>query len=260
MQKDLFTIQIQAIAINFEIRINDIPLFTMRKGRPTTTELPFNQLVLSGTNEVTITIWPSKDNDGYPDHASTVFECYQRPIDALRNERVLIGKINFPPNLSNPRTKQVTIKESIKIKIHNDAFNPQWNSATILEWNEADLSAISALYKKYENALRKKDIKEVLELTLEKDKHYADIFYSTLNEQQQEQRDFHSDLYADKNFRIVPFEKHIIRPIICCNGKLITLLNQDNRSPLQLYNKQEKITKSIPVYIGKINEAFTILL
>lgn len=260
MQNDLFTIQINAVAINFEIRINDIPLFTMRKGRPTVTELPMNPLIFSGVNEISITIWPTADNDGYPDHASTVFECYQRPIDALRTDRVQIGKVNFPPNLSSPRTKNATLKESIKLRINNDAFNPLWNTATTLSWEDEEVTAVNNVYRKYEQALRKKDINEILTLTLEKDKHYAHVFFTTLAEQQQEQRDFLSEMFGDNNFKIVAFEKHNIRPLICANGKLITFLNQDNRSPLQFYNKEEKITKSFPIYIGKIKEIFTILL
>jgi hypothetical protein len=260
MQQDVITIQIKAVAINFEIRINDIPLFTMRKGRPTVTEIPCNHLLLSGVNEITVTTRPTADNDGYPEHTEAVFECYQRPIDALRTERKLIGKVNFPPSLSKPPIKTATLNESTRIKISNEAFNPLWSKAAVLEWDQEDLMEINNLYRQYEAALRKKDINEILKLTLEKDKHYANVFFSGLENQQQEQRDYYAALFEDKNFRLVPFENHNIYPLICGNNKIATLMNQDNRSPLQFYNRDEKITRSFPIFIGKVNKAFTILL
>jgi hypothetical protein len=260
MPKDLITIQIKAIAINFEIRINDIPLFTMRKGRPTVTELPCNPFLFDGSNDIAITIWPTADNDGFPDHAEALFEFYQRPIDALRTDRILIGKVNYPPTLSSERTKKATLKESTKLKVGNEILKPVWAEATPIEWDEDDINEIRKIYKKYEAALLKKNLNEILNLIMDKDKQYANAFYITLASQQDEQQIFHEEIFSDSNFRLIPLEKHIIRPQVCANGKLVTLLNQDNRSPLQFYNKSDKVTKSFPIYIGKINNEFKILL
>ncbi len=260
MPKDLITIQIKAVAINFEVRINDIPLFTMRKGRPTVTELPCNPFLFEGSNDIDITIWPTADNDGFPDHAEALFEFYQRPIDALRTDRTIIGKINFPPNLSSERTKKATLKENTKLKVDNEILKPVWAEAKPIEWDEEEMNEVMKIYKKYETALQKKNINEILELILDKDKQYANAFYSTLSTQQDEQRSFLEETFSDNNFRLVPLEKHIIRPQICANGKLVTILNQDNRSPLQFYNRSDKITKSFPIYIGKIKNEFKILL
>lgn len=260
MPKDLITIQIKAIAINFEIRINDIPLFTMRKGRPTVTELPCNPLLFDGVNDIAITISPTADNDGFPDHAEALFDFYERPIDALRTDRTLKGKVNFPPKLSAERTKKATLNESIKLKINNEMLKPLWAEAEAIKWDEDDISEIKKIYKKYEAALIKKNMNDILILNLEKDKQYANAFYTTLPSQQGEQQSYIEEIFAESNFRLVPFEKHIIRPQICANRKLITLQNQDYRSPLQFYNKLDKITKSFPVYLGKIKNEFKILL
>jgi hypothetical protein len=259
MSQPLFTIQIDTISACFELKVNDIHLYSERKGRSTSTEIPINHLLISGSNRFSSTISPSKYEVEFQSHSKTDFKIYVRDINDYRDNRKFVAELQFPDyrNDESLKSSLLTTEKEFQADL---PFDTEWHKCPQLTLNPSLNKEISGVYKDFFNALKRKDIKEILRLTRVKNIDYAMAYYNTLNERLEELTDSMEEVFNDEANELIDFDIQLKEPVIQGFGKLITLINDNNRSPLQYYNHDSGMTKAYPIYLGSVNDVMTIVL
>jgi hypothetical protein len=260
MNQTVYTLQVDSISACFEIKINDVPLYNERKGNPTKTEIPISHLLVQGNNQIKIIIYPAKHEIEFQDHSKTEFQIYCRDIKDLREKRKLFAQVDFPDYKTDKSLKTSVIPATQEFNVELPFSPPLWASSPVLTLNTEIIQEATKIYRTYFDFLKQQDIKSLLKLTNIKDSDYSKSYFMSLAQQQDRIRDSISGIFEDSDFKIVDFDKQTISPSIHGFGKIMTLTNKDNRSPLQFYNKEEGITTSYLIYLSRINNKMEIVL
>ena len=259
MAHSLYTLQINCISACFEIKVNDIPLYAERKGKPTSVELPLNHFLLSGKNQFKIIISPAKHEIEFQKHSQTDFELFVRDIDDLRENRVSMAVAEFPDYKNDESLKSSTLSTSKDFQV-SGSFYPKWVSCSVLTLNGSLIRDVNSIYRSYFNLLNQRDIGKILQLTGIKVNDYADAYYLSKEEQQQKIEESLMEVFEEKSYILIDFDKQATTPQLHGFGKVVSLINVDNRSPLQFFNMETRITKSYPIYLGSVSGKLEIVL
>ncbi len=260
LKRPLYTLKINTMAACFEIKVNDIPLHAERMGAETAVEMPINHLLLNGENSLQVVISPSKEDGEFVDHTQTTFEIYCRDAKESRRNRKLVASAHFPDYLGNKKLKKSAIHSTTEFQASLTSEAPVWSGAPVLTLNEQTVNAALAVYKKYFHALKSKNIEAIFNLTKLKDKAYADSYYQSLDTHLEGLRESLKEELADPANELIDFDKQVKTPELHASGRLITILNQDKRSPLQFYNSDTGITTSYKIYLCSMDGGFAIVL
>ena len=253
MNKPLHTLQINSISACFEIKINDIPLYTERKGKPTSAEIPINHLLIPGFNKVKV-----KYDKIFQDHSKTDFEIFLREIDAPRSSRKPVAKIDFPDYIHDDKLKSSVIPAETTFQ-SNLSTIPAWTTCPVLLLNEKINDEILTVYRQYFKFLKEKNVEGILDLSAIKDNDFEKSYFMQPGEQQARIRASFSEVFNNPDFDLIDFDFQKKTPGLHGFGKLVTLINVDNRSPLQFYNNATGVTKSYPIYLGRKDNYLKIL-
>jgi hypothetical protein len=259
MNQTLFTLQLDMISSCFDIKINDLPLHTERKGRATSIEFPINHLLIRGINQVSSFISPAKHETQYQKHTKTDIEVFKRDIKDLRVNRQSIQRIIYPDYKNDPALLEIELSASCEFEVL-ETFLPIWHSCPLLSMDNYLIAESLRLYKEYFNALKNKDFNTILQLTELKDHDFANSYFSSLKDRQTEIISYLLEVFEDDSFILIDFDIQQKIPSLHGFGKLLTFINEDNRSPLQYYNEQTGMTTSYPIFLGKINGQMKIVL
>jgi hypothetical protein len=260
MNQTVYTLQVDVISACFEVKVNDVPLYGDKKGNPTKAEIPFSHLLVQGNNEIKVTISPAKHETEFQDHSKTDFEVYFRDIKDAKEDRKLATKIEFPDYKTNVSLKTATIPATGQFTVTLPFTQPTWASCPKLSLSTSIVEEATKIYRAYFALLQQKDVAGILKLTTVKDSDYSKAYYMTLNQQQNKISESIKEIFDEPDFKLLDFDKQTITPQLHGYAKLITLVNKDNRSPLQFYNKPEGITQSYPIYLGLVDGKMAIVL
>ncbi|MES2590336.1 MAG: hypothetical protein V4608_00535 [Bacteroidota bacterium] len=260
MNQTFYTLQINAISTCFEIKVNDIPLHTESTGYSTAVEIPINHLLVKGLNLLQISIWPSKHENEFVGHTKSDFEIFYRDINDDREQRKLLATAEFPDYITDETLKTSTLKSKTEFQVSLPTEIPLWTISPVLKLNEPTVNEVMDIYKEYFNALKSKNIDAVLKLTGAKNKVYADTSYKSLNTHVGGIRESLTTVFADAENELIDFDIQIKKPELHAFGKLVTIMNDENRSPLQFYNAETEVTTSYKIYLCKKDGKMTIVL
>lgn len=101
-KKPWFTIEFTAKQLGLDIRVNDIPVFNIDNTGFMTIEVPVNQFIINGDNEISVITHPLFDDDdeqmsGYIQGASIDVSLYLREEDEPSGVRRLISSVSISP-------------------------------------------------------------------------------------------------------------------------------------------------------------------
>ncbi len=260
MNQTYYTLQINAISACFDIKINDIPLYADNEGKPTSVEFPINHLLINGINILQVSVSPAKHESEFVDHTKTNFEIYYRDINDVRENRQLLASAEFPDYHNDEKLKQSVIssKKEFKATLLLDA--PLWSTSPVLKLNEQTVSEIMDIYKEYHKALKNKNVDAIFRLTGIKNKVYADSVYKNLNSHLNSLRESYAETFEDPANELIDFDIQVKKPELHAFGKLVTIINDENRSPLQYYNAESGITTAFPIYLCMKDKKLVVVL
>ncbi len=260
MNQTHYTLQINTVSACFEIKVNDIPLLTEETGKPNAVELPINHLLLKGLNLLQVSISPAKHENEFVDHSKTSFEIYYRDINDPRESRKLLASAEFPDYINDEKLKKSVISSKTEFQASLALDPPAWSMSPVLKLNEQTVNETIGIYKEYFNALKSKNIEAVLKLTNFKNKVYADACYQGLNTHVNDMRESLKEEFADPNNELIDFDIQAKKPELHAFGKLVSMINDENRSPLQFYNSETGITTEYKIYLCRKDNKLTIVL
>lgn len=260
MNQTYYTLQINTISACFDIKINDIPLYFDNQGKPTAAEFPINHLLINGLNILQVSISPAKHENEFVDHSKTEFEIYYRDINDLREKRQLLTSAKFPDYHTDEKLKKALIPSKTEFQASLSLETPLWSTSPVLKLNEQTINETMAVYREYFNALKSKNTEAILKLTNIKSKVYADSFYRSLNDQVNSMREALKEAFEDPSNKLTDFDIQLKIPKLHAFGKLVTIMNDDDRSPLYFYNTDTEVTTEFEIYLCMKDNKLTIVL
>lgn len=260
MNQNFYTIQIDSISACFNVKINDIPLYADDEGKPTSAEFPINHLLVNGLNILQVTISHAKHESGFVDHTKTDFQIYCRDINDDRENRQLITSVEFPDYHNDENLKQAVIPSRKEFKAVLPLDTPLWSTSSVLKLNEPTVNQIMDIYREFHKALKTKNTDTVFRLTGIKNKVYADSVYKSLNTHLNTLREAFAETFDDPANELIDFDIQLKKPQLHAFGKLVTLMNDEDRSPLQYYNAESGVTTSYQVYLCMKDQKLAIVL
>ena len=103
IKKPNFTIEFSAIKVGVEIRINDIPAFTLDNTGFMTLEIPIGEYIINGNNTISVITFPTFDDEdeqsnNYVEGSNIEVAVYVRESGTSKENRQLINKVLITPN------------------------------------------------------------------------------------------------------------------------------------------------------------------
>lgn len=260
MTQHYYTLQINAISASFDIKINDIPLYIDSDGKPTAVELPINHLLISGKNVLQVVISHATHETEFVDHTRTDFEIYSRDVNNFSEQRTFVESAEFP-DFHNDESLKTSVLSSTKYFQASLMFEePVWSTSPALKLNEQTISEALEVYRVYFNALKSQNIDTINKLTSIKNKRYANALYQNLSSHITEMQESHIEEFTDSSNVLIDFDVQVKKPELHAFGKLLRIINDDNRSPLEYFNTETGDTTEFEIYLCMLNKKLTIVL
>jgi len=138
--KPYFSIEFTAKRLGVDIRLNDIPVFNIDNTGFMTLEVPVNEYIISGDNEMKVITFPLFDDedeqhDNYIQGASIDVALYVRGDDEPTNKRKLISSVSIVPRNAYLEDSEATVATFISdIDENNRSPLKSEKDATILDY------------------------------------------------------------------------------------------------------------------------------
>lgn len=221
----------------FEVRVNDVLVFTMNLEGQTSTMIPINSAILeSGKQQIAIKILPLAGQKFL--HPSAQFKYNIKVFDAAND-------LNFKEQLPgeyevakvDPAKKQTVLAQTADFK----AEVPY----TITAYqNAADLGAVSGLkdklndaYQQLSNLIKKADVEQIKKLIANRESVAAVTMYLNKEESDDRMEGILSNLKS--GYKLAPIPTDAIVKIFG-NGKLATLIRPNGEPALIMKNEKDQ--------------------
>ncbi len=260
MNQIYYSLQVDAISAGYDIRINDIPVYADPNGNPVSVEFPINHFLITGLNILQVSISPAKHETEFVNHSLTEFKIYSREISDLTVNRKLIASAKFPDYINNEKLKKAVIPSKTEFTASLLLDTPVWSTAPVLKLNEETINEALGIYKEFFNALKSKNLDAILKLTQIKNKVFADCFYTSLNNNVNRVRDSIKGEFDDSFNHLTDFDIQKKIPELHAFGKLVSIKNDEGRSPLYFYNSETGISTEYEIYLCRKDKKLTIVL
>jgi len=158
-QKPYYTIYFKAVTLGTEIRVNDIPVFTVDNTNNMSLEIPVSSDIINGTNQITVITYPyfndnDEQTDDYLDFSEITVGLYVREDGEPDTKRTLISEATIKPHNAytdhdigstaaiNPRSVD---SNNADLKIKKDSsiltypFYGTYKKQVVTTWNTTDI-------------------------------------------------------------------------------------------------------------------------
>ncbi len=272
-QQPFFTVRIDISGCRFTVSLNDVPLFENPRGFPLTVELPVNQYMISGANELSFALKPADESGRFDEGVRAMITLKSRRNGAPRDTAVAVTGIVFsmadakgrpgrglgesPPSGKLDSTRQfspsplgdVTVEEVVAagspaagdIKVSRKVtltvpFPPWvWLSSQTITINSASQAELLAAYQAFWKVLSARDATTAMARCETKLREIGAAFY--LNAQ--EARDYIQidTLLNDDDVQLYKFVSEGVKMQLAGNNRLARLVSRKGQSPIVFVEK-----------------------
>ncbi len=230
-----------SVALSYEIRINDVPI---EEGSGSVdTELPLNQWIWSGENELTIFFKPGLSENSRMEAAAQAREINAGFEQSEIFTRILIQPVDGAPSVEasgdyvgswDPLLTQDAGGDYIASRRFLVAapFRPwAWTRGEQIVDDENTYRVLLDHYRQFHALIRSGNTAAVEAAMMQAVQEYMEAYY--INDVQQALSDFEvSDLMADPGVRLMDFDPASTRLQVFGNGRLARLIDPAGESPI----------------------------
>lgn len=247
MDRPYYTLQFDVAACCYVARVNDIPVLEEYEGGQCTVEIPLNQWIHSGNNELQVDLSPVADADSLSKEANFAAEVYVRESGSTRESRILVGEFAYPSETDGLSVDASDAGVRVRWPLELDVpFEWTWQTAPLLT-RRSDLheEAVGQL-KRIWNACQEKDLDTLKVLFRERNRELARAYFKSFDEREQEFEKQYERLFSgDKNLGF--FRETGIAAKVFGQGRMVRLDAEWNDSPLFYIDAEWTMATYLPV-------------
>ncbi len=246
MKKPFYKVKFSSTSCNFEIRINDIPLFTYQETGMISTQYPINHLILiSGEQKLSCRVWPQADQDSLSIHSKLTTTILLQDATDDTKEPVEIFNSGTP---EFSKTTPLFEQESI-FNAEVPYTLPGWYKSSKIKEKDSLEKEVISFFKSVHSILKRKDYDTYRKIYDQKLLELDIALYSSSKETVQEWNELIRYLEAS-GMEIAPFPNEYLLQF-CGDQKVVSLIQPDFEPVLFLENKAEKTQYKIPLFLHK---------
>ena len=258
MAQPYYMIQFTAISCLFEIRVNDIPIFTMELSGQTSTRIPANLAIYkSGLQEVSVKMLPLQGESKLMKGAKLDYNITLYDVE---------NGFRYQEDFEEHKSKVITEDDISPVYLHKSTFNADIPYQTKAYWLEGkDLGKVKDLeknlrgsYNKIARLIKNKQFELFVEKIADREFNMASSMYLTPEESKDRikrlLRDFNDD------YDLVEFPESTVT-IYSAYGKRVSLKRLNGDPALSFVNteKQEQVMLDLEFYWSKETNQFEII-
>lgn len=246
MNQPFYNIKFSSTSCNFEIRINDIPIFSYVDTGMISTQYPINHLMLTTGNQViSMTLWPQNGQQNLTEHSKLNISITVNDTSEPSKNSMEVYVLNTPS--FDGQLPVFNTKGEFRAEI--PYVLKGWEESTPLKLNNALTEAVFSFYNKVYGILEVKNFDAYKAIYTTKLKEIDTALYSSAKETDSEWEDLTAYL-SDADMQVVPIPKNS-KPMLYGNGKVVSLQQPNLEPALFFENKAEKTQYQVPLFLHK---------
>ena len=231
-----YTVQVEVERCIFDIRVNDAPIFDLRRALPVTVEIPANEMIRNGQNQISAHVRPIPGEKALANDVKVNATIYLREKTQPRTARREIARLEFPGVAPVQRQGDETVVSTpFAAQVPFPPF--QWFTSPQIPGTEDTRTALIRQYELIHARMAAADIDGVLRLTHERDLEFSQSYYLPLTEQVADSRRNLEMLVTSGDYTLSPLLANKARLAVFAEGKLARLELSNARSPLYFMAK-----------------------
>jgi hypothetical protein len=245
IENPYYTVKFNAVSCSFDIRVNDVSVFSLNVNGQVGTSVPANHGILeSGRQKISFHISPVTGEEALRDDASFRASVGLYEVGGNKFEEVEEEIISFTMPEMATDTPLTEYNSEI---LFFDATVPYkldlWQNSQDLRKVDNLNALVDAASKKIEEYISTKQYDKFNEMMAEKEDYIGACMYLTSDEKENRMQEFIDDL--ENGFEWVPFSMDDVVIAYYADGKLIKLLLKNGRSAFSFFNKETEETMQL---------------
>ncbi|SHK06846.1 hypothetical protein [Pseudozobellia thermophila] len=250
MDKPFYKIKFSSTSCNFEIRINDMPVFSYVDTGMISTQYPINHLILkSGNQGISLKLWPQKSQANLTEHSKLQISILVNDTSEPSNIPTEVYVFQTP--LFDKPIPLFEYKTNFKATV--PYLLKGWTDSSILQINQSLTDKVFAFYNNIHTILKEKDFVAYKKIYLTKLKEVDTSIYSSQADTDSEWEELVTFL-NDPEMQIAPISKNA--SLFLYGDEKVISLQQPNLEPALFFeNKTKKTQYQIPLFLHKPKES-----
>ncbi len=252
LNEPFFSVKIEANSCNYEILINDFKIVQEARGYPMNSELLFNEWISEPISIIKVTASPLPNQTIMDEEATVsikIFSCEKSDKEQKRKTEVLsFTSPSFLANNQREPAKIYTETKSFETKL---PFSTLLSNTNIFKIDNDTVETIVSTYRKIHQLFKNKDIDAIKKEIAIREQEYATVYYDSLDLRISNTLILIEKYFADNNLELWEFAPQHFLPKLYAFGKIITMADTKNFSPIFMINKKERKTINFPFYFAR---------
>ena len=247
----VFLLNIRSFQCNFEIFLNEVPVFVEYSDNFLSFEVNVNVWLRSKENFIKVRLLPMSGKNILHPMARVEAEITNLMEDHSnyeKSKRISLLTLQTYEE-KNQGGKEMAYFEITKHFFIPDNFELLWEKGLTFQLDKRESENIHRLYRGIHQMFKEKNLDGIMSVFKKKNETCA----KALNENKDififESREALSLIINDSNNQLWPIEQQILTPFLYAKGKLCALKNQLNQHPILFYNQNENSTTFIEIYL-----------
>ncbi|RAV30760.1 hypothetical protein [Sinomicrobium soli] len=246
MKKPFYRLKFSSRACNFNIRINDIPVFNYHDTGMISTQYPINHLILnSGEQKISMYLYPQAGQQALNEHSSLNMEIIVEDLEMNKGELVNVFEFKSPQlNESVPFFENIA-----RFKAEVPHIVKGWSQSEELELNDSLEKRVKAFYQNVYSLLEQKKFQEYRSIYDTKINEIDRALYTSSTDTEKEWDNLINTLIESKMEAANNIEDSFLK--FYGDKRVITLVTTTHEPVLFCENKEEKLVYEIELYLHK---------
>jgi len=246
----MYSFQIKCSDCNFQLSINDRPLYELNRGSNVNTELPINTFLLSAKNKFCCTITPPQGFNSIPETAKLSLNLLQNTINSNQpsNQIASFETGSYKVDPDNPPKIKDTLSGGINSIVDYKSIFESANDITNSETVKFEI------YNKYVTIwklFKDKKIDDILALFNQKNIETANLTGTKVSEIVEEIKKDYEYYVNDSSLELWEFAPDKVSLKIYGYNKLACLEVANGNQPICFLNRKDRIAIYIPLFFFK---------
>lgn len=247
--------EVHTAKVGLGVKINDIPVVSDIGSTGGGGQL-LNMYLLNEPNRLTITLRPAKGAAAPPVGAFVIVN-----VNAFGRERTSKPELAYHyewRQTSPPKPLPATIHAVLPPVVRSEPLS--WQNAPKAALNAQSKAAISALVKRYHDALAAKDARQLGKLLGDSSRDASVALERPLSGIEASQKRQYQEEFSSPGWRVKPVDYAHLQYHLCAGGRIVSVVNPDGSAPIVSVPDANGTTSEFTVRVALLHGQWTLVL
>lgn len=257
-KQPIYSLKVEANVCNYQIYVNDFKIFNEFRGFPLNSEFNFNEWIYASVSNVKMIVSPMPGQQTFDYEASVTISVFCRDkSDTNHENKIEVAKLATPVfSASSPVPFAFNVSFPTSVP-----FLTQISNASVLKLEQKLIDEAIKVYKEIHILFSSKDIAAIEQKINTREDEYAGVYYDSPSERKNDTLKKLIKYFGNLNLEVWELALQHFTPKLYCGGRIITMEDSRDFSPIFMVDRKERSSVSFPFYfmISKENNEFLVI-